>query len=303
LCILAAYQGFGQHTSNLTFAQNVNATKLLTIALAFLVLCVLFSKVAVADFLLKIVLEKWHRYILWFCMASISVLSVVTIIGLFAQCHPVEMVWDSSIKGTCYINTTNLATVNAAYSTFLDFLLAALPWYFLRKLHMKPKEKIIINLSLSVGIFAGICGTIRVTKVASLNAKSDYTYKTIDLMLWSTTETTVSIMCLCFPTFRPLWRRYVKSINKSNSSDPFTSRERGYQLSGHVNTNNGKSATNTFTVTGGPAKHSKQSDNESADSILGDEFRAGALHGIKQTKSVVIEYEDGYEQSQSGHIV
>jgi hypothetical protein len=124
-------------------------------------------------------------------------------------------------------------------------------------------------------------------------------------MLWSTTETTVSIMCLCFPILRPLWRRYVKGISKSNSSDPFASRERGYELSGRTNTNYGKRTTNTFTVTGGgPVKHSKQADNESADSILGDEFRvAHGLGGIKETKSVVIEYEDRYEQSQSGRSV
>jgi hypothetical protein len=171
----------------------VAATKLLTIAQAFLCLCVLFSKVAVADFLLKIVLKKWylhpllscalhydyqltdtsrHKYTLWFCMVSVSVLSIAIFVGLFAQCRPVSMVWDPSIKGTCYFNAANLATVNASYSTFLDFLLAgkfnrnsvssqgrikaytkpALPWVFLRNLQMKPKEKITINLSLSVGI-------------------------------------------------------------------------------------------------------------------------------------------------------
>ncbi|KAF2804033.1 uncharacterized protein BDZ99DRAFT_398878 [Mytilinidion resinicola] len=310
LCALAAREGFGQHSNALTIEENVAATKLLIISQTFLCLCVWFSKVATADFLLKIVTQKWHKIFLYFCMISVSVLGAVVFVGFYTQCSPLGMAWDPRIQGKCYINVTVLGTVNAAYTTAIDFILAGLPWLFLRKLQMKPKEKLIINLSLSVGIFAGVCGIIRVTKAASLSAKSDYTYETVELQLWSTTETTVSIMCLCFPVLRPLWRRYVKGLSKGDSSNgPFSSRERGYQLSGRTNTTNKNG--NTFTVSASVPgiKHSKQPDNDSADSILGEDFRMHstnphALGGIKETKSVVIEYDDrDTERSQSGRSV
>ncbi|KAF2497732.1 hypothetical protein BU16DRAFT_323455 [Lophium mytilinum] len=312
LCAFAAKKGFGQHSKALTVDENVAATKLLIISQTFLCLCVWFSKVAVADFLLKIVTQKWHKMVLQFCMVSVTILGAVTFVGFYTQCSPLALAWDPRVKGNCSINVTVLGTVNAAYTTAIDFILAGLPWLFLRKLQMKPKEKLIINLSLSVGIFAGVCGIIRVTKAASLSAKSDYTYETVQLQLWSTTETTVSIMCLCFPVLRPLWRRYVKGLSKGDSSGPFSSRERGYQLSGRTttatNNKNGHSFTVSATLPGG-TKHSKQPDNDSADSILGEDFRIHstgqhALGGIKETKSVVIEYDDrDTERSQSGRSV
>jgi hypothetical protein len=117
-------------------------------------------------------------------------------------------------------------------------------------------------------------------------------------------------MCLCFPIIRPLWRRYVKGLSKGDSSGPFSSMDRGYELSGRTNTNHGKSGMNTFTVSAGTGvlKHSKKTDNNSTDSILGDDFRVGGgVHGgIKETKSVVIEYDDQEnvtERSQSGRSI
>ncbi|OCK81465.1 hypothetical protein K432DRAFT_392157 [Lepidopterella palustris CBS 459.81] len=299
LGIAAALEGFGRHSHDLTPSQNVKATRLIIISQTFLAVCIVFSKTAVADFLLKIVVERWHKNVLWFCIVSTTILGTSVFLGFYTQCTPLESVWNPSVTGKCHMNMTVLGTINA------DFVLAALPWYFLRNLQMKPKEKIIINLSLSVGVFAGVCGIIRVTKAVALSAKSDYTYKlhifsrqnstldeNISLQLWSTTETTVSIMCLCVPTFRPLWRRFVKGLSRDDSGGPFSKSDQGYPLSGRTHTSVG-AGNNTFVTAGGGIKHSQKPDNESTDSILRDEDRpSGRLGGIKETKSVVVEYDD-----------
>ncbi|OCK76136.1 hypothetical protein K432DRAFT_273321, partial [Lepidopterella palustris CBS 459.81] len=216
-CAAAAVQGMGRHSSELTQQESKNATRLIIIAQSFNCLGIGASKSTVADFLLKIVIDTWHKIILWTCIITISLLSIITAIGLYTQCVPLESIWDPSIKGKCYFSIAALGTTLASYSTFLDFFLAALPWYFLRNLQMKPKEKLIINLALSSGVFAGICSLIRVTKTSALNSKSDYAYETVILIIWSSTELTVSIMCVCVPTMRPLYRRYVKGLGNSDS--------------------------------------------------------------------------------------
>jgi hypothetical protein len=39
-----------------------------------------------------------------------------------------------------------------AYGSAIDFFLAALPWHALRNLQMNPRQKLVINISLSLGV-------------------------------------------------------------------------------------------------------------------------------------------------------
>ncbi|OCK85025.1 hypothetical protein K432DRAFT_439566 [Lepidopterella palustris CBS 459.81] len=279
------FEGLGQHSWELAHEHTVQANKLITIAISFIALALATSKASVAFFLLLIVIEKWHKITLWIATIALSVECIFNFIAFYVQCTPVEAIWNTSLPHVCHINITVAGIVLASCGTFLDFFFAALPWYFLRNLHMKRKEKLTINLSLSAGVFAGICGAIRVTKATALSAKSDFQYKVVPLLLWSTTELTVTIVCVCLPTMLPLWRRYVKGLSKSGSEAAIYHGQNGYPLNGRSNAGN-----NTFTVTaGGGIKHSKRPDNQSAENILGEEFRADA---IKETRSVVIEYDD-----------
>lgn len=60
----------------------------------------------------------------------------------------------------------------------MDFFLAIFPWFVLWELNMKRREKITVCLSLSLGIFAGVCGVIRTTGLGVLANSADYLCKT-----------------------------------------------------------------------------------------------------------------------------
>lgn len=60
----------------------------------------------------------------------------------------------------------------------MDFFLAIFPWFVLWDLNMKRREKITVCVSLSLGIFAGICGVIRTTGLGVLANSADYLCKT-----------------------------------------------------------------------------------------------------------------------------
>lgn len=99
--------------------------------------------------------------------------SLLLAISCFAQCAPVEAIWDARITNkTCPINLTNMAFIMCceyfcpedrcsilthaleflAWSAAMDFFLAAFPWVVLWKLNMPKKEKITICVSLSLGV-------------------------------------------------------------------------------------------------------------------------------------------------------
>lgn len=129
------------------------------------------SKSSVALFLLRIVLLKWHKAILWFCIVSTTLMCTITTTLLFLQCRPAAFLWDHTIEGgVCWLDFTSVgltmggkrATVEVernavanpatAWSAAMDFVLAILPWHVVLGLNMKRKEKLTVAFGLSLGI-------------------------------------------------------------------------------------------------------------------------------------------------------
>jgi hypothetical protein len=74
-------------------------------------------------------------------------------------------------------------------------------------LNMKPKEKITIACGLSLGVFAGACSIARTVELQSLSSMENYVYDTAGMLLWSSTEVCLTIVCACIPVLRPLYVR------------------------------------------------------------------------------------------------
>ena len=65
------------------------------------------SKGSVALFLLRIVILRWHKVALWFCIISTTIICIVTTVLLFLQCKPTAFLWDQTIAGgVCWLNFT-----------------------------------------------------------------------------------------------------------------------------------------------------------------------------------------------------
>lgn len=71
------------------------------------------SKSAVALFLLRIVVERWHIAVLWFCIVSASGLSAFCAVMVIVQCIPVEKTWNPSVPGTCWLDFPSLGLTTA----------------------------------------------------------------------------------------------------------------------------------------------------------------------------------------------
>jgi hypothetical protein len=67
------------------------------------------SKAAIALFLLRIVVRKWHIALLWSVMVSTSIFSIITTALLFLQCKPVSFLWNPTTPGGhCSVNFTDV---------------------------------------------------------------------------------------------------------------------------------------------------------------------------------------------------
>ncbi|KAJ5493721.1 hypothetical protein N7463_009808 [Penicillium fimorum] len=216
LCTAAAHHGMGVHANKLGVEETPQGMLLLLVGQSVIAIAMGLSKCAVAAFLMRIVVKTWHKIFLWFWNISIMVLSILLAITVFAQCTPVQSIWDSRVPSNgCSLDLALVATIMCAWSAVLDFVLALFPWVALWNLNMKKKEKYTICISLSLGIFAGICGVVRTTGLDALTQSTDYLYATTDSVMWTMSELTTTIICVTIPALRPLYR----SIRGNNSSN------------------------------------------------------------------------------------
>ncbi|KAI1377155.1 hypothetical protein F4677DRAFT_417532 [Hypoxylon crocopeplum] len=208
--IISSVYGFGQHTTDIS-PEDVRMATLIELIGQFAVsLAMGLSKTAVAMFLMRIVVAIWHKAILWFWIVTMMAWSILLAISCFAQCTPVEALWDARIKDKiCHMNLTNIAFIMCSWSAAMDFFLAAFPWVVLWKLNMQKREKFTICVSLSLGVLAGICGVVRTSGLEVLSQAADYLYATADSVMWTSSELTITIICVSIPVLRPLWNKLV----------------------------------------------------------------------------------------------
>ncbi|KAI0128641.1 hypothetical protein BJ170DRAFT_693472 [Xylariales sp. AK1849] len=214
---ISSIYGFGQHVSDLGKEDIKNATLVELCGQFMVAIAMGLSKTGVALFLMRIINTKWQKFILWGWIITIMFLSVFLAVSCFAQCYPVQSLWDTDVKVQyCALNLTNIAFVMCSFSAAMDFFLALCPYYVLKDLNMKPKEKWTIIVSLSLGVFAGVLGIVRTSGLSVLAQTSDYLYATADSVMYTSSELTLTLICVSLPIFRPLIKRLASSDLSSN---------------------------------------------------------------------------------------
>ncbi|GAB1209138.1 hypothetical protein APSETT445_007904 [Aspergillus pseudonomiae] len=246
------------------------------------------GKWAVGTFLLRIVRNKIQIWFIWGCLAITTIITLFASITVVIQCFPVQKTWNPTLEGTCWLDFSKVGYTVGSWFVAADFSFAILPWFIVWDLNMKQKEKITVACGLSLGIFAGVCGIVRTVALAGLNA-SEYIYDTVPMLIWSATESCVTIMCSTIPVLRPLYVR-IRYGTKDESNSGNSSYKLPLYGSGRKYGRLSKSGLDpsTLETIGGsrrtPAGHYNTS-NVSNEHILGD------TAGIARTDEVSVSYE------------
>ncbi|KAJ5730044.1 uncharacterized protein N7483_004552 [Penicillium malachiteum] len=253
------------------------------------------GKAAVGMFLLRIVRNKIHIWVIWVCLFITAVLTLFASITVIVQCVPVQKSWNPSTPGNCWLNFSNVGYTVGSWFVAADLSFAILPWFVVWDLNMKQKEKITVACGLSLGVFAGVCGIVRTVALSGLDA-SEYIYDTVPMLIWSATESCVTIMCSTIPVLRPLYIRvrYGKDGKDGSSGDnsynfPMYGSGRKYSSSRHygqVSKSAGDSSViepKGFTDQTNAIQHT--TSNTSDETIL-----RGAA-GIERTDEISVSYE------------
>ncbi|KAM0189009.1 hypothetical protein ACHAPA_007722 [Fusarium lateritium] len=209
--------GFGRHAKTIS-DENLKLINLNTIVgAAFGILATTISKTSFAITLHRISTNAWMRYFLIFVIVTINIsMNLVWIFGL-VKCSPLARVFDKSVPGTCWDSSKLLKyqLFAAYYSAVLDFVLAFLPWVILMRMTMRRRERLGVAVAMSLGAIAGITAIVKAVLVVSMKS-DDLTYDRVDLTIWTLTEPAASIMAVCIPVLRMLYRELKLSSRSYN---------------------------------------------------------------------------------------
>ncbi|KAJ2990454.1 hypothetical protein NUW58_g2940 [Xylaria curta] len=262
-------------------------------------------------FTLLRVTEGRVKQLVIFLIATLNIVYFLVIIFTFLKCTPAIYCWLP--PDTCWSLWTYIkfAIFSGAYSAFVDFIFAIIPWFLVKDLNMKKAEKLGVAIAMSFGAIAGITAVIRAIFLPYL-ASPDFSTKATTLVIWYTAEADTTIIAASIPVLRALIKEIQTSGARYFSGEKYASGAHdGSDAKGTARSNTkGKgfgskkkeSALHTSrvvtTVTGHRPKYPSDGDMGSDKSILEAPAEPGK---IVQTQEVRLSYHDRSDNDSMGY--
>ncbi|KAL1607918.1 hypothetical protein SLS60_002857 [Paraconiothyrium brasiliense] len=169
----------------------VYVIKLNWIAQPLAIFCLGSGKIAIAFLILRLlnrasVFRKWSLYL---AVVWTAINTILMILFTFIQCDDAAALWDESVKEKtkCWDPRvqSSFSIYGAAVHSLTDFYLAAIPVTLVWGLKTDLKKRLALCALLGCGSITGICAAIKASKLSTLNARSDFTWETFQLFLWT----------------------------------------------------------------------------------------------------------------------
>ena len=195
--------------------------------------------------LFYLTLSKHQQVFRWLTVATLVVVNAagtaLTALNIF-QCHPVAAVFKDPLPSdaTC-TDIVTLYLSSAPVNIITDLAILFLPMPILTGMRLPRKQKIILIITFSFGVFVAVVDVIRIAylqsasvtrlqQVGSNNAtntnstvgeKGDFSWYASLSFMWSAVEVNVGILCACVPALKPLVSRILPSLltDKDESSE------------------------------------------------------------------------------------
>ena len=176
-----------------------------------------------------------HRIFKWACIGTLFVVNsggfALTMLTVF-QCRPISAVFNDAVTPTA--SCADIVTIflsSAPLNLITDFAILFLPMPILTSMRLPRKQKIILVITFSFGLFVAAVDVVRIaylqsasmTRLAEIqnqdsdgstrNAEqTDFSWYASLSFMWSAIEVNVGIMCACVPGLKPLVSRYMPHI-------------------------------------------------------------------------------------------
>lgn len=150
---ISSNYGFGRNVTEIGMADIAPAILYEAIGTTILVSAIVVSKASLALFLLRLVNTRMHRIVVLGPVIILFLFATASLLVFWFSCTPIEFLWNRFIPGgACHIDPGPISTAAGAWSVVVDFWYAITPWAVLWNIQMPKREKMLINISMSLGV-------------------------------------------------------------------------------------------------------------------------------------------------------
>ena len=185
-------------------------------------------------------LSKTQRVFRWLTFGTLIVVNVaglaLTLLNVF-QCRPVGAAFDAVPPPSAHcIDILGVYLSSSPVNISTDLAILFLPMPILTAMRLPKKQKIILIITFSFGVFVAAVDVVRIAYLqgATLTRLKDVTnmqsssrnseqgdfswYASLSYM-WSAVEVNVGIMCGCVPGLKPLVSRFLPHLLRDSTKD------------------------------------------------------------------------------------
>ncbi|KAK4191508.1 major facilitator superfamily domain-containing protein [Podospora australis] len=172
--------------------------------------------------------QKILRMCSWGLLIIVNLAGIIlTFMNIF-QCKPISAAWDIHVKAISCIPLLTEFICSAPVNVTTDLAILALPIPVLTSMRLPPRQKMILVLTFSLGIFVTVVDVVRIyylqqaiayvptsassNPMAMFGQSSGFSWNASLSLMWSAVEVNVGITCACIPTLKPLIIRILPAM-------------------------------------------------------------------------------------------
>ncbi|TVY56509.1 hypothetical protein LSUE1_G008985, partial [Lachnellula suecica] len=207
----AVRYGLGRHFFYLTPFERVNSMKWEFVGEPVGILSPMFGRLSFMAYLLPFTgTSKPRKHFLYFLAAQHAVVNLLTIVLILVQCKHLATLWDPmGVPGKCWNPQVqaDYGYFQGATNSLTDIVLTIFPAMIIWNLQLAKHLKIGLSIVLGLSSFAMIASIIRTKLTAQIADRSDFTWNTVDFIIWCTVENCTVMITSSVPTLRSLFVR------------------------------------------------------------------------------------------------
>ncbi|PSN62142.1 hypothetical protein BS50DRAFT_138288 [Corynespora cassiicola Philippines] len=212
--ISGTFWGTGRHRWDLTDEGFFKAMRYWWLCYLSYCSTMIFAKISIGLFLLRVTVSKIHRLIIFIVMGLTVLTGIVFFFVSLFQCTPISYFWDKNQDGFC-VNVDVIIALTFLYSAvsaICDFTFGIQPIFLVWNLNMSRNSKAMLVPILSMACVASTAVLVRMAYVMDFKSP-DFLWATVDIAIWSDIEQGLAVTAGSLATLRPLYRLIAQRLN------------------------------------------------------------------------------------------
>ncbi|CAD0092324.1 unnamed protein product [Aureobasidium vineae] len=182
----------------------------------FYVLSLVFLKLSLAFFYVRIVIQRWQKVVIYITVATMTMYGLTYAFTYLFRCGAdINHQLIHRAEGRCIPDHTLLIMtyIFGSVDTFTDFVYALLPIYVLWNSNMPLGMKFTAGFLLCIGSVSSVCALVRVATLSNLTSVEKFFKQAVETGLWSVIEPGLAIVATSLAACRPLWRKFFEDTS------------------------------------------------------------------------------------------